>query len=1058
MTKNKKEMIIVTMLTITAIAILGAVSTINVNGLSKCESDLNAPKTIYVGGAGAGNYSTIQEGITVASEADIVFVYSGTYYENVVIDKTITLIGEDRNTTIIDGNGTGDVVYISADWVNVSGFGVRGSGSANIHPNFDAGIEIRSSSNTVTDCTCYNNHYGIYLYYSSNNNITTSVAYNNSYSIYLWYSSNNVITANQIYNNEHGIELWYSSNNILRDNILENNTYNFCVYGIYGADISYFYQDIDTSNTINDKAVYYIIGQNDILFDGIDVGYLALVSCRNIQVKNLKLTNNRQGLLLINTSHSTIISNYIYNNSWGIDLGYSSTNNITANQIYNNSWGIYLCTSPNNNITTNQIYNNSCGIDLKYSSNNNIITSNQIYNNLEGITPSSSSNNNISSNQIYNNKIYGIWLTSSSSNHITANQIYNNFNGIYLYSSSNTNISLNNIYNNDDNAVYLVSSSNNYLGSNNIYNNDYGISLDESSNNIMQNNTLENNTYNFGVYGVGLSDFYQDIDISNMINSKPIYYMVEQSHLVFDGIEVGYLGLVSCNNLLVKNLTLANNINGLLLANTSYSTVTSNQIYNNSEEGICLRYSTNNNKITANQIYNNYYGIYLWYSSNNNITINLIYNNSNDGIYLEHSSNNNITSNQIYDNSDDGIFLDLSSNNEIHYNNIYNNTNYGVYSNYYYYAANATYNWWGSVNGPGQDGANGVSGAVIYEPWLTEPWSGGVGLTQHDPIYINGNEDFATQAENESWAGNGTEADPYIIENWDIDASTAHGIEIRNTDVYFIIRSCIIHDGWTGDLETSHNGIYFSSVTNGSIDNVYGYNNHRAIYLLWSSNNIITNSTLYNNNRDLNSAGIYLENSGNNIIRYSICYNNANGIWLTGSNNQLFDCICYDNDDDGIIMAGYSKNNMVTNYISYNNNYGIRFWYTSHNLLMNYVAYNNYYGIYVHNSSNNVINLSTIYNSSWGIHIASYSNNNTIYHNNFINNTNNAYDGCSNYWDNGYPSGGNYWDDYTGSDANDDGIGDTPYPISGSGNYDYYPFMEPSGWEEVGLTPHAPIY
>jgi hypothetical protein len=77
--------------------------------------------------------------------------------------------------------------------------------------------------------------------------------------------------------------------------------------------------------------------------------------------------------------------------------------------------------------------------------------------------------------------------------------------------------------------------------------------------------------------------------------------------------------------------------------------------------------------------------------------------------------------------------------------------------------------------------------------------------------------------------------------------------------------------------------------------------------------------------------------------------------------------------------------------------------------------------------------------------------NNTIFHNNFIKNAQNAIDTGSNTWDNGYPAGGNYWDDYSGYDnysgpaqnlSGSDGIGDTPYNISGGSNQDRYPFMK----------------
>ncbi|PJB20862.1 MAG: hypothetical protein CO114_08400, partial [Euryarchaeota archaeon CG_4_9_14_3_um_filter_38_12] len=127
-------------------------------------------------------------------------------------------------------------------------------------------------------------------------------------------------------------------------------------------------------------------------------------------------------------------------------------------------------------------------------------------------------------------------------------------------------------------------------------------------------------------------------------------------------------------------------------------------------------------------------------------------------------------------------------------------------------------------------------------------------LTPHAPIYIEGNAGFTP--ENGVVSGSGTEGNPYIIQNWDIDASTAHGVEIRNTDVYFIIRNYVIHDGKSNDIY----GIYFYSVQNGKIDNVTSYNNYYGICLYSSSNNTITNCNVYNNS----DYGIYLHSSSNN--------------------------------------------------------------------------------------------------------------------------------------------------------------------------------------------------
>jgi len=73
-----------------------------------------------------------------------------------------------------------------------------------------------------------------------------------------------------------------------------------------------------------------------------------------------------------------------------------------------------------------------------------------------------------------------------------------------------------------------------------------------------------------------------------------------------------------------------------------------------------------------------------------------------------------------------------------------------------------------------------------------------------------------------------------------------------------------------------------------------------------------------------------------------------------------------------------------------------------------------------------------------------HSSNNSFYHNTFINNSRQVESlNSTNVWDNGYPSGGNYWSDYSGRDANGDGIGDTPYVID-AGNVDRYPLMRPN--------------
>ncbi len=107
-----------------------------------------------------------------------------------------------------------------------------------------------------------------------------------------------------------------------------------------------------------------------------------------------------------------------------------------------------------------------------------------------------------------------------------------------------------------------------------------------------------------------------------------------------------------------------------------------------------------------------------------------------------------------------------------------------------------------------------------------------LGAVNHDPISIDGNAELATFIGTEGLSGNGTYASPYIIEDFTIDASTAHGIEIDNTDSYLIIRNCKVSGGASSEYE----GILIQSASNINISNNEVTTNNIGINLLSSSN------------------------------------------------------------------------------------------------------------------------------------------------------------------------------------------------------------------------------
>ena len=169
-------------------------------------------------------YATIQEAINANETLNghIIFVEEGTYFEHVVMNKTLALIGEGRNSVIIDGNQTGTVVTITANNVLISNFTIRNSGGW-----LDAGIDLDSTSYcNVTGNHITNNYYGVVLSGSSNNTVSeNNITANSAIGIALWGSLYNGVSRNNILNNTHGIvgEGYSGYNSISGNNVASNS-------------------------------------------------------------------------------------------------------------------------------------------------------------------------------------------------------------------------------------------------------------------------------------------------------------------------------------------------------------------------------------------------------------------------------------------------------------------------------------------------------------------------------------------------------------------------------------------------------------------------------------------------------------------------------------------------------------------------------------------------------------------------------------------------------------------------------------------------------------------
>jgi len=434
------------------------------------------------------DYVSIQEAIDNAAEGDTVFVKEGTYNENLTINKSLSLIGENSHTTIIDGGNAGTAVLIRGDRVNVTGFTVKNGESPTpdhyMAPDKTHGIHLLQVSycNVSSNNVEYNG-YGIWLYGSSDNYIRGNNSTNNWDGIRLEVSYSNQITGNKVAANRYGVRFDSSSNNTLRNNNLKDNTDNFLI-----AEDS-FVNNVDSSNRLNNKPIYYWVNQSGKTVPS-DAGTVILVNCTQITVQNSNLENNYYGIILAYTQNATIKNNHITDNYYGIWLYYSSDILITENSIANNGYperlqddsgAMHLYFSSNNTISKNNFTGNFYGLRLAHSSYNSIlennieetpnvaiaifdsckynsITANNITNNRGGIwfqyptsytDPYYSNFNKIIGNNIDSNTDWGILLQPTVQNTFAENNITNNGKGVYLNTLENTNMFyLNNFINN----------------------------------------------------------------------------------------------------------------------------------------------------------------------------------------------------------------------------------------------------------------------------------------------------------------------------------------------------------------------------------------------------------------------------------------------------------------------------------------------------------------------------------------------------------------------------------------------------------------------------------
>jgi parallel beta-helix repeat protein len=478
------------------------------------------------------DYLTIQEAINHANEGDIIHVRNGIYYEHVVVDKSVSLIGENRSSTIIDGGGMGTGILVTANHATVQEFSVH---------NCEVGIKVESNNNVISSNMVASNGHNetefltnqeIYQdYVSPLSRWYVHNLINGSYTGFFNITGHTPAISVQALGHEDvnqlGIALFHDKNDDHEPQLQE-----YVGYGdVKERNVQAFLINPPIGRYII-KILGWEIPEDPGHFDLVMTKYagygIVFLSSRNNTVTQNFVAQNPVGLYLYDSYNTTIQLNDAIENVGGISVSNSSECVISNNNASLNKFGSSICRQfgvgltlwsvHNCCISENNVSSNTFGIWLFNSHDNDIAGNRMSSNGGWGLGLHASHGNTVNRNNMsVTTGLDGIRLQFATQNNITQNYIsHNNHAGIFLWlECNNNNIIGNKFYSNIGHGVELKLSHDNTIADNEVFYGINGILIVESTGCTVRCNLVSSNHNGIMVYDSFENTIYHNCIVNN---------------------------------------------------------------------------------------------------------------------------------------------------------------------------------------------------------------------------------------------------------------------------------------------------------------------------------------------------------------------------------------------------------------------------------------------------------------------------------------------------------------------------------------------------------------